>query len=141
MAKVRNKIPRGSYLDLAVQKVIPRSLETVGDLQLAIKNNQLTPDQLEGLAAYQNDMVNKDLKTKALKDGSLTFTDAVRSKDVTTKEAIDAAMTNIRAQNIQEATRAKVQEELSKTPSRDRLKKWEAQSLLQLQKLKSGGVR
>ena len=108
-------------------------------LQKAVEAN--VPLDADLLEEGVNSNINREMKRQALLNPTLNPLDYLNDEDIRKADIIEASMRNIRAQNIQEATRVKIQEELSKTPSRERLRKWEAESLLQLQKTKSGGVR
>ena len=112
---------------------------TMEETQIEYEKGNLTPEAMQVVADYN---INREMKNMAMRmDPSLNPLDYLNDQDVPKSDIIEASMRKIRAENIEQRTREKVAAELSKTPSRDKLKKWEAESLLQLQKLNSGGVR
>lgn len=99
-------------------------------LRRAITNN--VPLNGQVLSEVVNSNMNRDLKLEGFSNLSLNPMDYLNDEDVTKADIIKAEVRRIKAQNAQEA---------SKTPNRELLKKWEAETLLQQEKARIGRVR
>lgn len=105
-------------------------------LQEGYNNDTLPMDQLQ---AISNSRINRNLKKVAMQDPSINPLVYLNDKDVPKSDIIEESVKRIKVENDQ--SKLRIQQELSKTPNRDRLRKLTAVELLQIQALNSGGVR
>ena len=88
--------------------------------------------QAKKLEAQIDSNINREMKRVAMAAPGAQPLDYLNDIDVPKGDIIEASMRKIREEN--DAAK-------SKTPSRDKLRKWEAQTLLQIQSANSGGVK
>ena len=122
-------------MDYPVDKARRRATK----LRRSLDNNEEM--SMADLEAVTDSNINREMKKQGFRDLSLNPLDYINDNDVTQADIIEASMRKVRAENIEQRTRDKVAAELSNTPTRQKLRKWEAEAILELQKQNSGGVR
>ena len=119
--------------------LVDKSRRKIAKLRRSLDNNEeMSRADLE---VVTDSNINREMKKQGFRDLSLNPLDYINDNDVTQADIIEASMRNVRAKNIEQRTRDKVAAELSNTPTRQKLRKWEAEAILELQKQNSGGVR
>lgn len=118
---------------------VDKARRRVAKLRRSLDNNEEM--SMADLEAVTDSNINREMKKQGFRDLSLNPLDYINDNDVTQADIIEASMRKVRAENIEQRTRDKVAAELSNTPTRQKLRKWEAETILELQKQNSGGVR
>ena len=118
---------------------VDKARRRVAKLRRSLDNNEEM--SMADLEAVTDSNINREMKKQGFRDLSLNPLDYINDNDVTQADIIEASMRKVRAENIEQRTRDKVAAELSNTPTRQKLRKLEAETILELQKQNSGGVR
>lgn len=118
---------------------VDKARRRIAKLRRSLDNNEEM--SMADLEAATDSNINREMKKQGFRDLSLNPLDYINDIGVTQADIIEASMRNVRAKNIEQRTRDKVAAELSNTPTRQKLRKLEAETILELQKQNSGGVR